>query len=513
MEPLSRDALASVDFSDPNSLLDYASKLEGHTFREILELEIFPDESGENRGKVEYSALSFKGGLGTLVEERYFGYKANDNPAPDFEEAGLELKTTCYDVNAKGEKRAGERLVLCMLAFDETIEKPFSQSHAWEKGGSILLIYYGRNKSVDKYDQEITYVTLFTPSEKDLAIIEQDYATIQRYVMEGRADELSESMTNYLGACTKGASAEKSMRDQKVYAPGKKARGRAWCYKSSYMNAVLNDYIVAFRGDGGASVGEPADGEIVKDVGRLKALGFDDYVTSLVRPYVGMTDKEICAAFDLRYTGNKAQWTSIVYRTLGIKGNHAEEFAKANVSVRTVRVKPDGRIRESLSLTPFRFLDLVEETWEESPLRAYFVDTRFFFVVFQETADGYKLMGARFWSMPVSDVEGPLRDCWQTTKSAIEAGIQLVEKVDDSGRRTISNNLPGKKDNAVAHVRPHSARAAYLLEDGREIGAIEQDADELPDGRRMTKQSFWLNNDYIRAIVDEVVREGSAAKG
>ena len=102
MEPLSRDALASVDFSDPNSLLDYASRLEGHTFREILELEIFPEESGENRGKVEYSALSFKGGLGTLVEERYFGYKANDNPAPDFEEAGLELKTTCYDVNEIG---------------------------------------------------------------------------------------------------------------------------------------------------------------------------------------------------------------------------------------------------------------------------------------------------------------------------------------------------------------------------------------------------------------------------
>ena len=25
--------------------------------------------------------------------------------------------------------------------------------------------------------------------------------------------------------------------------------------------------------------------------------------------------------------------------------------------------------------------------------------------------------------------------------------------------------------------------------------------DELPDGRVMTKQSFWLNSDYVRAVV------------
>lgn len=514
-QPLLRSDLELVDFADPESLLSYAKKLEGHTFQDVLDLGILPGgaEKGvrEAAGKAEYGAALFKGGLGTLIEERYFGYKANDNPAPDFEEAGVELKTTCYDTTKKGEKRAGERLVLCMIAFDESIEEPLEQSHVWAKGGNILLIYYGRNKAIEKYDQEISYVVLFTPPEKDLVIIREDYAKIQRYIMEGRADELSESMTNYLGACTKGATAEKSMRDQKVYAPGRQARGRAWCYKVSYMNAVLNEYIIGGQLPEPGKVSErhkkeKTGVEIVKNADLLKEIGFDRYVLSLVEPYIGMTDREIGAALGLEYSGNKAQWTTLTYHMLGIKGNHAEEFVKANVSVRAVRIEADGRVRESMSLAPFRFSNLLEETWDTAPLYEYFSETRFFFVAFQDTPKGYTLRGAKFWSMPVSDIEGPLRDCWAEAQEAVRGGVRLVAKTNASGKRVYSNNLPGMSDNPVAHVRPHSSRAAYLLEDGTEIGVIEQDGDMLPDGRWMTKQSFWLNKGYIQDIVSDLAK-------
>ena len=174
-----------------------------------------------------------------------------------------------------------------------------------------------------------------------MAVIEGDYAKIQQYVMEGRAHELSESMTNYLGACTKGATAEKSMRDQSVYAPGVKARGRAWCYKGSYMNVVLNEYIVGESRGPRQEIG--SSDEVIKDTEAVRVLGFDGYVLSLIEPYIGKTNREICDTFGLKYTGNKAQWTSIVYRMLGVKGNHAEEFSKANVSIRVVRAKANGR--------------------------------------------------------------------------------------------------------------------------------------------------------------------------
>ena len=482
---------ARVDFGDPQSLLKHAKKLEGHTFREVLDLGITPD--GPTPEKTSYNETSFKGGMGTLIEERYFGYRANSDAHADFADAGVELKTTCYDVKCDGSIRAGERLVLGMIAFDESVERPFDKSHMWEKGGNILLIYYERDKTIDKYDQRIEYVALFTPPDEDLAIIRDDYNTIQKYVMTGRADELSESMTHYLGACTKGATAKKSIRDQSVYAPGKKARGRAWCYKNSYMNVVLNDYIIGNR----------RSESIIKNANQLTAQSLDEYIISMIKPYVGMSDKEICDKLELEYTGNKAQWNSIVYRMLGLNTEHAEEFEKANISVRTVRIEQHDRVKESLSLDTFSFIDILDEDWDNAPLHEYFEETRFLFVAFQKEEDGLHLKGATFWNMPRADIDGPLRDCWQATKDVITAGVTIT-KIPWGDSYRFENNLPKKSDNPVAHVRPHTSKAAYRLENGLTIGNINRDADELPDGRAMTKQSFWLNNDYIYEIVRDI---------
>lgn len=58
---------ASIDFDDPQALLEHAKKLEGHTFREVLDLGITPD--GPALEKADYNDASFKGGMGTLIEE------------------------------------------------------------------------------------------------------------------------------------------------------------------------------------------------------------------------------------------------------------------------------------------------------------------------------------------------------------------------------------------------------------------------------------------------------------
>jgi DNA mismatch repair protein MutH len=487
-EKLSSYEYKTIDFGDPASLLAYAKKLEGHTFQDVIDLGIIPDGVEDTN---DYSSKSRKGGMGNLIEERYFGYKANSDDHADFSDAGVELKCTCYDVKKRAGISAGERLVLGMIKFDKSIEAPFEQSHAWEKGHKVLLIYYGRDRNVPSYDQRISYVTLFTPPETDRAIMEDDYHIIQRYITEGRADELSESLTKYLGACTKGHTTKSSMRDQAVYAPGKPARGRAWCFKQSYMNAVLREYILDDKG------GE----SIVKDPAQLRGRTFDELVLSLIEPYIGMTDKEICEKLGIPYTGNKSQWVTITYKILGVKADRAEEFEKANISVRTVRIGEKGSIKENMSLDPFTFKELINENWDDSPLRNYFEETRFFFVAFDLTEKGPTLRGARFWSMPKSDIEGPLRDCWEKTRETIRCGVVL--QPENQGNR-ILNNLPNKEDNPVAHVRPHTNKRAYKFDDGTEIGNISRDGDELPDGRWMTKQSFWINNDYIYAIVKDI---------
>ena len=37
----------------------------------------------------------------------------------------------------------------------------------------------------------------------------------------------------------------------------------------------------------------------------------------------------------------------LAYRMLGIKGNHAEEFEKANVVVKTIRIAKNNKIKEN----------------------------------------------------------------------------------------------------------------------------------------------------------------------
>lgn len=490
MKPLSSSEYQTIDLSDPDSLLAYAKKLEGHSFREVLDLGIAP--KGVERS---YNNKRYKGGMGTLIEERYFGYKANNDDAPDFPDAGVELKATCYDVKRDGTLSAGERLVLTMIPFDKPIEDDILESHLWTKAGKILLIYYRRDKDIDGYDQVISQVALFTPPEKDMAIIEEDYRVIRDLIQAGQAENLSESLTRYLGACTKGSTAKDSIKVQ-FYPPHAEAKGRAFCFKRQYMDYVLNHYLLGDEGDAEC---------IIKDPATVRAVGFEEYVLSLLEPFVGKTDREICGELGLPYTGNKAQWTSIVYAALGLHGEHAEEFEKANISVRTVRVEADGGVKESLSLHNIVFLDLLEEDWDSAPLHEYFETTRFLFVAFKRGSDGVlRLGGAKFWAMPTADMEGPLKDCWETTRSVVYEGVDLVPHVGRSGKVSFRNNLPSMSDNPVAHVRPHAKKSAYLLSDGTEIGDVRRDGDELPDGRIMTKQSFWLNSSYIETIVTDI---------
>lgn len=484
---LSRTDYLLVNRSSELSVFTYAKALEGHTFREVLDLGI----RAPGREKA-YAAPSFKGGMGNLVEECYFGYPANSDDRPDFHECGVELKVTCIDHNRDGSAKAGERLVITMIRYDRPVVDRLLDSHLWLKMRRLLLVWYERDRRVDRRDQMVAHVVLFTPPPSDMPIIEEDYATITGLVRAGRAQELSESLTDYLGACTKGRTAASSWARQ-WYPPHDMAKRRAFCLKQPYMTYVLNHYVLGSEAD--------AD-SIVKDPSELAHHGFREHVLSLVEPWRGMTDREMCARLGLSHTGNKAQWSVLVRRMLGVRTERAAEFEKAGINVRTVRVEADGSVRESLSLDPFEFSDLAAEPdFESSALFGYFESTTFLFVAFDDVGGERVLRGATFWRMPASDVEGGLRRCWQEAHDTVVRGVRLEARAGAGGRVTVRNDLPKASDNPVAHVRPHASHAAYDLGDGTVIGNVARDASELPDGRWMTRQSFWLDRGYVAGIV------------
>ncbi|OUP06547.1 Sau3AI family type II restriction endonuclease [Collinsella sp. An2] len=490
--------LAETDFSDGSSIERYALHLKGMTFRDVLDLGITPPNTTDR----DYNSKSYKGGMGNLLEERYFGYRSNSDERPDFPDAGVELKATCFDIRKKDrEPSAGERLVLTMIPSDEPIEEDLFTSHLWNKCKIMLLVFYLRDRSKDKYDQTIEYVTLFTPSSDDLKIIQDDYRKIVSYIRDGRADELSEGLTTYLGAATKGATEATMWRTQyyphveedgtKVY---RKAKRRAFSFKRQYMDYILHHVIMHDR--------EAA--EKIVTPGALGDSTFEDFVTNQIALHIGKADRQLAEEFNVPYTANKAQWTTLAYRMLGIKGNHAEEFMKAGISVRVVRIEENNRIKESLSFAPFEFEELLAESWDDSEFRSYLDETRFFFVVFRKVDGEYRLAGSMFWNMPVADIEGEAKRCWEETREVISHGVELVPSRRKDGKLVIRNNLPGISDNPLVHVRPHAQKAAYKLSDGTVIGDIERNASRLPDGRWMTRQSFWFNNKYLLSILNGV---------
>lgn len=464
--------------ADSASIEAYAYKLVDKSFMDVI---VEKTRITDQQRIIEaYSNKARKGGLGNLLEEIYFGYKANSNQEADFNETGIELKATPYEFNGKGEIRAGERVVITMISYDHPFEMDFYKSHAWQKMRRMLLVYYWRNKQLNNnLLYKIGYVKLFTPPQNDLVIIQHDYEIIKAKIISGKAHQLSESDTMYLGACTKGSTAAKSTVPQ-YYNPSIPAMKRAFCFKNSYMTFVLQHYIL----------GQKNETESVVNESQLKEKTFDDYVIDKLAVYHGWTIDSLCQEFDITFERQpKNLEAMLAYRILGIRGNRAEEFEKANIVVKTIRIGNNGKIKENMSFPTFKFKELIEEEWDDSTFGNYLRETRFLFVVYQyDKNEKLRLKGCQFWNIPYEDLEIEVRSVWEKTKSVLKEGLSVSIV---NGKNV--NNFPKQSENPVSHVRPHAQNA--------------QDTYELPDGRVYPKQCFWLNNSYILSQLEDRLKD------
>lgn len=409
-----------------------------------------------------------KGAIGTVIEESWFDYSPNSNSEPDFKEAGVELKVTPFIKNKNGSIRAKERLVCNIINYMEEYKNEFETSSFFKKCNTMLLMLYEHLKDTPKKDFCINEVVLFSFPEEDLKIIKQDFETIIEKIKNGEAHNLSEGATLYLSACTKGASA-KSLREQPF--SDIKAKQRAFSLKSSYMTQIINKYIF----------GSERDPHIIKNINDLNNITFEKYIYEKIKQYFGKTQKELKEIFNIQSNAKNLN-EIILARILGISGkiSNTDEFKKANIIAKTLRVNKNNKIKESIPLINFNFLELIEEEdWEESKLYNYISDKKIMFVIFKQRKedDQYVLSDIKFWNISNKDLD-ELEKVWKQTKDIIENGVEL-EKIGNK----LKNNLPKKTENKVAHVRPRARNSKDVL--------------PLPDGRFMPKQCFWLNNTFI----------------
>lgn len=62
----------TYDPTDADSILGYAGNLVGMSFRQVLDLAITPGGAPLPLAAREFDRRSYKGGMGALLEERYF---------------------------------------------------------------------------------------------------------------------------------------------------------------------------------------------------------------------------------------------------------------------------------------------------------------------------------------------------------------------------------------------------------------------------------------------------------
>lgn len=423
-----------------------------------------------------------KGGLGQVVEESYFGYQVNSNAKPDFEHLNVELKVTPFKHNKNGTLSAKERLVLNIINYMEEVHYNFNTSSFWRKNEKLLLMFYEWLPDINRKDYRIVKSILFTYPEEDLEIIKQDWQTIVSKIKAGKAHELSEGDTNYLGACTKGAN-RKQLRQQPY--SDIPAMQRAFSLKQSYMTVLVRKYINKEK--------------LVRfaDSDELKEKSLNEILSDKFSPHIGKTIKEIAREFDIKYNPRSKSFVpSIISSFLGIKGtrlNDIEEFAKANIEFKTIRLEPNGKPKESMSFENIDFQLWTNESWEESYVRNRFLETKFLFVVFEYKESKREnperelfFKGIKLWNMPIQTIEKEIRELWEEINLKIREGINIQYKM--RGKKLVEmNDLPKSGFNGVAHVRPK--------------GADGKDKVLLPNGQTITKQCYWLNNNYIAEIV------------
>lgn len=454
-------------FNNEEELVEYAKRLENKSIAEAISK--LPSFEFFTVSDVSTS-YGGKGSFGEYIEEAYFGKKNDTKSKADFDEVGVELKTVPLKVLGNGKVRVKERIVLNKFKYFDIANETFETSHFLEKDSKLLLVFYHYDNSVALEDKRIDIVELWDVLSHDIDQIREDWETIVNKIKAGKAHELSEGDTLYLGACTKGSTRALSMQKQPfsdILAPG-----RALCFKVSYANMIYN-LLKEKR-----ALKEAQETSIY---GREKWKPLSERIHDLVDKYIGKSGKELCAIFKRPYNPKDKSLYAHLSRIMLEYSRNKEfyEFKAANIQVKAIRIEKDGRIVQAMSFKNIPYKDIIYQKWEDSDFYNE-LTSKFIFMIFRECQDvkDYFFDGFYMWNMPAEDL-AKTQEVWEMAKQLV-----LVEDFDD---------MPDSRFNGVAHVRPKATDSHDLM--------------ETVTGTMQKKKCFWLNNSYVRGVIRQLQSE------
>ena len=432
------------------SIVSYAQSLTGHSLDEVATLPRGVSKEGN------------KGMLGGMVEAHFFELPPT-NSGIDFPKAGLELKVTGVLESREGFYKAKERLVLTMINFMDLPLETWDTSKFLEKCRLMLILFYLYEKDVAGPDLRFVLAPfLYQIENHDLETIRRDWEQVRLKVLEGKAHEISEGDTFFLGATRKGEGGlHEGLREQ-PFSPIK-AKARAFAFKQKYINLLIAGHT------------KQQNKILVKEGISLETATLDKF-TDLI----GLSVEEISriVGYEKSSVRHKAFLRNLSTRIIAKNADSIPEFDMAEIEIKTIRTAKLGRPKESMSFPGFSFLEIVDEEWENSTFFEK-LEKKFLFVVFREDVFGVeRLELVRFWNMPYLDRQEACR-VWNETKSRV-------------GREQLP--LPQSKESDVAHVRPKAKNSMDTL--------------PTPGGSQWVRQCFWLNASYIGKVLDSMRVDG-----
>ncbi|PJO44919.1 Sau3AI family type II restriction endonuclease [Lysinibacillus xylanilyticus] len=457
----------------------------------------------EINGGVSLEHSAAKSGAGDAFEA-WFGKVKDSDSEPDLPEAGVELKATPIKKNKRGkyEYSAKERLVLNIINYEEVVKSPFKKSHFLHKNKRIELAFYEHQQDIYKDDFIIKNVALYEMSKNpvDFKIIEEDWHIIDTYIKEGKAHELSERLTTYLSPCTKGASSKSIRKQPFSEIPAKQ---RAYSLKTGYMTYLYNTYVLGVD-DSESIITDPFD---------LENKSFQDIILEKIEPYIGKTVDELCQTFKVK-KGTKSTNPEILKYILGLKDDaeKTQEFIKANIKPKTVVVeKGKQQLKEEFKIQEYKFVNVVNETWEESDLKDFLEETTFLISVFEKEGTNETLIGVKFWGISEQDIDINAKHVYEDTVSKIKSGVEITWTPNKKTTNFINSSEEDKlfsklSASQTSYREIHKSGSRYSEKLPSKIKWINRPDDEKENYTDwyMTKQAWWLNKKYMYEQIKEL---------
>lgn len=431
-------------FSNKEELIKYSNNLVGKKIKDIVGKDYKNDQ--KNKGKV-----------GHVIEKYYFGMKLNNKSSADFEELGIELKTTPLKLIKKGLSQK-ERIVLTKLDLEDLIENSeLKNSKKWKKIENMLIIWYLHND--DFFEREIMKVKYIDLSdERYYEELNIDWKIMHDLAKNGMAHKLSESLNQTISSARKGESNAKDKPQTQRLNPLETFKPRALTLKRNFVNNIYNEVnfnrkIMNFS-------------DILNK--KIKNVSFENIINDK-KIIINEESKSkavhlVNAQFDIN---NKSTYS-------GLKKYVSENYNE-NPTFHTIQLRenllPSIKVKEHFKLNsqPWSFVDT---PWENTKF-SEMLENPFIFIIYSSR----KFIAAIEYIFKQEEIDTIQNNFYE-----------YIDAYNNGGMKKLNT----KTNIGMTHFRPWGANKADTINTNSE--------------KNVPKYAIWINSNYIAKILEKELK-------